>query len=507
MPEVTPDQSQVVRTKIRRASLILMASILISRILGFFREWALAYMLGASETTDVYYASFTIPDFLNYLMAAGAISLSFIPLYVGIDTHQGRAKSEMFFRSVLTCFGGSLFLLVVLAEIFAPQLAYWIAPGFGDEQLALLTILLRIILPAQLFFYFGSVATAVQHSQNQFWVPALAPIFYNLGIILGGVLLHPWLGVMGFSVGVLGGSLLGHALLPIFGLKRLQIKFLPNLSFKEMPWEDLKKYFWLSVPLALGFSFVVTEEWISKYFASHLEPKSISWLSYARTSMRIPVAFLGQAMGVASFPFLAKLWAEGNQKLFLGTLFQEFAKLWAFVPAASLLMYVHALPICHFLFGGGKLSGSDLEATAQALRFFSLGILGWTGQIMISRCFYAWKMTWLPSLLGLLTSALAFPLYSWISERMGFKGLALAGSLGILFYFALLLGFLIFQLRKMDTGKSVKTLLTFVGAWCLVLVAIGFTSTGIQSLGIYQQTQLSALMELAVTGMVHGALL
>ncbi|MCB0404683.1 MAG: murein biosynthesis integral membrane protein MurJ [Bdellovibrionales bacterium] len=482
--------------KIQRASLLMMASVLLSRVIGFVREWVLAQTVGASAMTDVYSASFTIPDFINSLMAAGALSISFVPLLTSYLTKKDQAFADRVFRSIAGTLGGFLLAFVILCEVFALPLSRLVAPGFSPAQLEMLATLLRIILPAQLFFYWGGLAIALQYAHGHFLFPALAPLIYNSGIIIFGVALHRSLGVMGFSIGVLAGCIFSHGVLQAWGIRRLGYRLMPSWDLSPEIRHEIARYLWLTLPIMMGFSLVVADEWFSKYFASSMGTRAVSWLHYARIEMRIPVAVIGQAAGIASFPFLARLWAEGSTEQYTRTLLREVQKLWAAAPLAAIFFYTHALPITHFIFGGSKLNTLDMENTAQALRMFSVGIFFWTLQLILSRGFYACQRTWLPSIIGTLISFVCLPLYWYLGDKMGFSGLALAGSVGIALYCLVLWVLLRGHLRRHVPNYDLQTFYGFCALWTLFL---GFMALAAQQLGrlqIYQGTQTSAFLSL-----------
>lgn len=499
-------QDGEVKKQIQRASLLLMGGIILSRLIGFVRELILARTVGASGMTDIYYASFTLPDFLNYLMAAGALSISFIPILSAFLTRGQTEDAKRVFQTVTGWMGSLLVLLVVLAEIFAEQVSLWVAPGFSGEQLATLTMLTRIILPAQIFIFWGGIATAVQHTHGKFFLPALAPIVYNSGIIIFGVALHGKYGVMGFSVGVLVGAIFSHGILQWYGVRQLGYAIAPRFRLTEVTRASLWQYVWLTLPIMLGFSLVVTDEWISKYFASYMGERAISWLSYARTEMRIPIAVIGQAAGIASFPYLSRLWAAGDFEKYGKTLLRELMKLWAAAPVAAILLWTHAEPITYAIYGGSRLNHDDLIATALALRYFSLGMVFWTLQLVLSRGFYACQRTWLPSVLGTVLSVIAIPLYQALAKRWGHAGLAAAGSIGVTAYALLLAFWLHAHLRKACPKLDWRPFLTFTGTWSVVVASLFYLSTRLAGLGLYRETRFSALTDVLLATFVLGGL-
>jgi len=185
-----------------RSVAVVGVSVFLSRVLGFFREWAIAHQVGATGVTDAYYAAFTIPDILNYLLAGGALSITFIPVFLEYFATERKEEAWAVFSTVLTVMTAALLVLLVIAEIYAETFTAWIAPGFGLEQRETVTYLTRIMLPAQAFFFLGGVLSAVQYAQGRFLVPSLAPLIYNGLIIAAGMLLARRIGIQAFSWGV-----------------------------------------------------------------------------------------------------------------------------------------------------------------------------------------------------------------------------------------------------------------------------------------------------------------
>src|SRR5271163_142739 len=197
-----------VNRRVVASTAIVMGGILLSRVLGFFREWTVAHQIGSNAVTDAYYAAFTLPDFLNYLIAGGSLSVTFIPVFAKYVAAKTEDEGWHVFSTVVTVMGFVLVALVILGEIFAHKLVLVIAPGFSPAERERVVFLTRIMLPAQICFYEGSILSAVQYAKGQFVIPSLAPLVYNIGIIMGGVFLAPSIGIAGFAVGVLSGAIL-----------------------------------------------------------------------------------------------------------------------------------------------------------------------------------------------------------------------------------------------------------------------------------------------------------
>ncbi|HET7101829.1 MAG TPA: lipid II flippase MurJ, partial [Terriglobia bacterium] len=201
-----------VNQRIAASAGIVMASILASRMLGFLREWAVAHQFGSSAVTDAYYTAFTLPDFVNYLVAGGSLSITFIPVFAKYMAEENEEEGWHVFSTVITSMVLLLLALVVVGEFFAPQLLRVIAPGFNPAEKAHAVFLTRLMMPAQVFFYLGSILSAVQYAKGRFLISSLAPVVYNVGIILCGFLLAATMGITGFSIGVLVGAFAGNFL-------------------------------------------------------------------------------------------------------------------------------------------------------------------------------------------------------------------------------------------------------------------------------------------------------
>jgi putative peptidoglycan lipid II flippase len=446
--------TQTMHRRIAVATAIVMASILLSRILGFFREWAVAHLLGANAGTDAYYAAFTLPDFLNYLIAGGSLSVTFIPVFAKYAAEEREDEGWHVFSTIVTVMGIVLVALVVLGEIFAGPLVKLIVPGFKSAELQHAVFLTRLMLPAQICFYEGSILTAVQYQKGQFIIPSLAPLVYNIAIILGGVLLSSRIGITGFAVGVLCGAIAGNFLLQIYGAHRAGAKFLPNFNVSHPGFWLFAK---LSVPIMLALGLAFADDWIIRYFGSFLQPASITWLKYGKTLMQVPQGMVGQAIGVASFPILARLYSEKKFDDLNRILNSTFRGIVVMLVPISALTIAQSLPLVHLVFSHTRLHGADIQATAGTLALFSLGMFAWSAQYILARGFYATRDTITPAVVGTAMTVMILPLYWWLFHHWAYLGLALASSLGIIGYAVVLF----VLLNRRTQNKEARCLILF----------------------------------------------
>ena len=454
-----------VNRRVVASTAIVMAGILLSRVLGFVREWVVAHQVGSNAMTDAYYAAFTLPDFLNYLVAGASLSVTFIPVFTKYAAEGREDEGWHVFSTVMTFMGLLLAAFVVAGEVFAPQLARLIAPGFAPEEKARVIFLTRLMLPAQFCFYEGSILSAVQYAKGRFVVPSLAPVVYNVMIILGGVLLASRIGMTGFAVGVLVGALLGNFLLQVYGAIGSGLRFNPNLDLLH---PGFRLFIRLSVPIMLALSLAFTDDWIIRWFGSYLQPASITWLSYAKTLMRVPLGVVGQGVGVASFPFLAQLYSEGKfdelNRLLNSTLKGLIATL---VPISALII-AQSAPVVYLVFSHTRMRPLDLDATAATLVFFTLGLFGWGAQYILARGFYATRNTWVPAVVGTALTFANLPVYWLLVRRAQHLGLAMASSIGITVYTVIIFLLLARRTHNREEGALVGFFVKVCAASALV---------------------------------------
>lgn len=413
------------------AAALMAASILASRFMGLIRDKVISYYHGASLESDIYFASFVIPDFINYLLAGGYFSITLIPLLAAAFERE-EADGWRLFSTILTWAVTAITLMTALAMLFTPWLAKLAAPGFPPEAQVRLVYFLRIILPAQIFFLAGSCFSALLYLRKQFAAPALSPLLYNGGIILGGLTLADH-GMEGFCWGVLLGSFLGNFLLPVLAAFAGTPDQRPKLGLRFRH-KELKSFLLLALPLMLGQSIVVLDEQFLRVFGSMAAVGAVSWLNYGRRLMLVPVGVVAQAAGVASYPFLAQLAARGAFEEFNATLRLALTNTLAFLLPLAAWMAAAATPIVQLIFEQGRFSPESTAATALCLQLMLAGVFCWGLQQIVGRAFYAHKDTLTPAVSGTLVTALSIPVYFAATRALGGLGVALASTLAVAAY-------------------------------------------------------------------------
>ena len=412
------------------ATLLLMGSVLASRLLGYLREMYIAWAFGAGHQTDAYFAAFQIPDFLNYILAGGTASITFISIYTRHISRDDNEGAQRAFDSTITLMSAILCIGTVFLEIFAPQLVRLVFPKFSAEQVELCVHLTRILLPSQIFFYAGGIVSAVLLSKRMFLYPALSPALYNIFIIAGGVIGARAFGISSLAYGAFAGAVIGPFLINAIGAAQGGLRY--RLSFD---WRNtgFREWIRLSIPLMLGVSLVSADDWILRYFASG-GVGDISRLNYAKRLFAVPISILGQATGQASMPFFASLWEQGKRKLFADTVNQTVYRISAASFLASAWMMAAAVPVIDLAFRHGHFTFADAQETATYFFWFTLSLALWSAQAQYARAFYGAGNTLTPMIASTIIVFASLPVYRSLFHLEGVVGLAIASDIGILMH-------------------------------------------------------------------------
>jgi putative peptidoglycan lipid II flippase len=409
------------------ATVLLVTAILLSRVVGFLREMYIAWAFGANQTTDAYNAGFTIPDWLNYLVAGGTASITFVSIYTRFLAENREDEARKTFSAIITIMTAVLGIGIVVAEVFAPELNHLMFSKFNPQQFALCVHLTRILLPAQLFFYVGGVVSAVLLSRRMFLLPALGPLIYNGGIIAGGLLFSRKLGISALAYGAVAGAFVGIFLINAFGAARLGVGYKISFDVKNAAFREWVR---LSIPLMLGVSLVTADDWILRYFASG-SIGDITRLNYAKRLFAVPIAVLGQAASQASLPFFARLFGEKKFEEFAATVNSSICRIVAAALLASSFMMTAALPLIDLVYRRGHLSFTDSRITAIYFFWFSLSLAFWSAQGLYARAFYAAGNTLTPMLASSVITLASLLVYSAMFHAFSAVGLVIASDIGI----------------------------------------------------------------------------
>ena len=476
------------------ATVLLMSTILLSRVIGYVREAYIAYAFGAGGVVDAYVAAFTLPDWLNYILAGGTASITFISIYTRFLAQKREDEAQKTFSVIITVMTTVFLVFTVLAEIYTRAFVGWMFHGFTPEQMALCVSLTRILLPAQVFFYVGGVVSAVLLSRRLFLLPALGPLIYNVCIILGGVIAGKQLGIASLAWGAVIGCVLGPFLVNAIGAARVGTGYRVSFDIKNAAFREWVR---LSIPLMLGVSLVTADDWILRYFASS-GVGDIARLNYAKRLIMVPIAVLGQAAGQASLPFFARLFGERKMKEFSDTVNASVYRISALSLLTTAWMMAAALPLIDLVYRRGRFSFGDSQETAIYFFWFSISLAFWAAQGLYARAFYAAADTLTPMVASTIITVLSLYVYRSLFHAFSVTGLAVASDVGILAN--TIVAAVLLQRRKLvelgglpwrELGKAAVVAMV---AWALsfevarVIPLRGSRSADLESLGLVTLT-------------------
>jgi putative peptidoglycan lipid II flippase len=408
------------------ATLLLMASSLLSGLLGLVRTKYIAHVFGAGRVTDAYNAAFNLPDMINYFLVGGVASITLVNI---LNRHREAGDEEAEDRAlsvVVVAMTVVLGLGILLAEFFAPFYTHIFFGKLDPATAALCTHLTRILLPAQLFFFAGGALGSRLLVRKIFLYQAVTPILYNLGIILGGVILSHRIGIDSLAVGVLAGAFIGSLVINAMGALRSGLRFYPILNLRHPAFIE---WLQLSLPLMIGVSLAMADKWILSHYAA-ADNGAITLLTNAKALFNAPLSVIGMAAGAASLPFFSTLFAQNRLDDFNTAVNGAVSRLLAVAFLVTAWMVALAVPIVGFL-RGGSYTHADAIATAHYFALFALSLALWSAQGIYARAFYAARNTLTPAISGTLVTCISIPVYALLFHHLGVPGLAIASDIGI----------------------------------------------------------------------------
>lgn len=381
------------------AALIAVFSLL-SRLLGIFRDRILASQFGAGDALDIYFTAFRVPDTIFNLIVLGAISAGFIPVFIECLQKHEKAVCWKLVNSVLNILIISLCVIALLFFVFAPFLiASWIAPGFSSEKLEMTIQLTRIMLLSPLLLGVSSIFGAILQSLRQFFIYSLAPILYNIGIIIGAVYLVPMMGIDGLAYGVVLGAFL-HMIIQFFSARHFG--FLYRLEMHGAR-EHVIKILRLTFPRILALAVTQVNLFVVTLFGSLLSIGSVAVFSLANNLQMFPIGIFAISFAIASFPSLSIAIARGDRELFLEHLLNTSRQVLFFILPSSALLIVLRAQIVRVVYGAGLFNWQNTIDTADALAIFAVSLFAQGLIPLLTRAFYALSDTKTPLFVSLVT--------------------------------------------------------------------------------------------------------
>jgi len=408
------------------ASLLIAVFFGLDKLVGLGRQVLVARFFGLNAALDAYNTANKLPDLLFALISGGALAMAFIPILSETLSGEGRPAAWRLFARVanlafvITAAGAALMAVLAL-----PLVQILVAPGFAAPQQSLVASLLRLNLLATLVFSISGLVMGVLQAQQHFLLPAIAPLLYNLGQIVGVVVLSPRFGIYGLAYGVILGALL-HLAVQVPALVRYQFHWTPELSLAD---PTVRRVLRLMGPRVLTLGLINLVFITTNNLASRLGTGAVSALAYGWLILQLPETIIGTAIGTALLPTLSEYAARGETLELKRLLRRIIFIILALTLPTTLASLVLVRPAIKLVFEGRAFTAQDSELVILAARLYLLGLAGQSLIEIGSRAFYTFKDARTPLLLSGITLVVFIGLGVALGPWLGFAGLALANSL------------------------------------------------------------------------------
>ena len=470
-------QANVRTAHLIRSTAILMAAFLANKILAIGRQIVIARAFGTGADYDAYVAAFRLPDILFMLIAGGALGTAFIPILTERLTRDSNSRDPGGWRlasSVLNTLLLAVIGLSVIVAILAGPLVRWvIAPGFSPETQLLTANLMRLTLISTVIFSASSLLGAILNTYQHFFLPAVAPLIYNLGIMAGAIFLAPRFGVYGLIVGVTLGAA-GHFLIQVPGLIHYGFKYQPILDWGD---HDLHQIVKLMGPRVLNIVVIQINFVVMFNLASYLGEGSVSALDYGWDLMQMPQTVIGSALGIVLFPTMSALAAQGNIPALRRTMAQALRIILALSIPAMVGLIVLGRPIIQVMFQRGQFGPDSTAAVYQALQFWAIALVAHSALEVVNRVFYAQKDTVTPLLSSLVSMVINIGLALTLYQPLRAGGLALSNGIAVTVEVLIMLVIAHRRMAGVEAGSTLNTLVrTLLAAAAMGATVIAFTT-------------------------------
>ncbi len=469
-----PDASGGARAARLAASAgVVGAATLASRVLGLVRDQVLAYRFGAEDAMDAFNVASRIPNLMRDLFAEGAMSAAFVPTFMRRLTKDGRPTALLLGNQVVNALIAATGVVVVAGILFAEPLVRTLAADYAavPGKLELAAALTRILLPVLTLVAVAAAMMGMLNSLGRFFVPALSPAMYNVGIIAGGLLLVPLMPGLGLDpiVAVAVGALLGAV-----GQVALQVPALYGEGFRYRPTLDpadpgLRSILRLMGPGTLAGAAVQINLLVNMVLAAAEGTGAVSWLSYAFRVMYLPIGLFGVSVAAAAVPLLSRQGAQNDTAGMRDTVSRALRLTLAINVPATVGLMVLGVPIVEVIFERGAFTAADTSATAAALLLYAPGLAGYAAVRIAVPCFYALGTSRTPATISVAAVALNIGLNLVLVRVLGYRGLALGTSVAALTNALALLILLHGRLEGLD----VRRVLTLAGKVTVASAAMG----------------------------------
>ncbi len=416
---------------LHEAAYLLAFSALLSQVLALFRDRMLASYFGAGGSLDLYYSAFRIPDLIFAVLASIVSASVIMPFFIEKNEHS-YTEAKDFFDTIFSLYFLAMAVVSITAFIFSPYILELLFPSLAKgAQFSELILMTRILLLSPFFLGLSNLFSTVSQSYRRFFLYALSPILYNIGIILGIIFLYPHFGLVGLVLGVVFGASLHFFVQVPFALEKgfwpkFRIPFLFSSGFSS-----IKKVILISIPRTITLSSNEITELFLISFASFLVPGSISIFNFSFNLQSVPFAIIGISYSMATFPTLTKLFGSGEHEKFVEEMITSSRHIIFWSVPISVLFIILRAQIVRVILGAGRFNWNDTRLVAAALALFTLSLLAQNMTTLFVRSYYSRGKTKVPLMMNLFSAGFMvltayllvftftnFPIFRYFSESI-----------------------------------------------------------------------------------------
>lgn len=503
---------------ISSASLILAVSYVFSAVLGMMRDRLLAGTFGAGNELDVYYAAFTVPDFIALLLIFGATAAAVIPVF---SSYLIKSKEEAwkYVSTLLNVFLGFLIIVCLVLIVFTPFILSFTAPGFSGEKKEMAVLLMRIMFLSPIILGASNMISGILQVFHRFLVTALAPLMYNIGIITGILFFVPHFGLAGLAWGVVFGGIL-HLSVQLPALFFSGFKYKLDFNFRD---PGVVKTIKLMAPRSLGLGANQLNTIAITAIASTLMAGSIAVFNLANNLSLMFLNAIAVSVSTAAFPSMSMAFLKNEKDEFLQKFSSIFRQVIFLTVPLSLLLLLLRAQVVRVVLGAGKFGWADTYLTTACLGIFAFNLIAPQLTLLLSKTFYAAHNTKVPAIISIITVFLNIflsLLFVWLIrvspgfyiflqnalrlggvKDVGIIGLALAYSLTGALQTVLLMIMFYKKFPKLRIKEISDSLYKIVVA-SLVMLVVTFAVRQILGSIVSLQTFWGIFFQLSVSGFV-----
>jgi putative peptidoglycan lipid II flippase len=404
---------------VSKAALIIAVSTLVSKIFGLIRDPLLSSKIGVGETLDTYYSAFRVPDFIFNLLVLGTLSVSLIPVFTEW-VYKDKNKANEIASSVLNASLTAMLIICGILFLTAAPITKFLVPGFSGEQLDNTIKLMRLFLLSPIIFTISNFFTSILSSYKKFLILSIAPILYNIGILIGLFFFYPKFGIMGLGFGVILGALMhlfiqapaafkeGFSWKPVFDLNNQAVKKIAKLFF----------------PRIFGMDISQISLIIATTVGSILASGSVTIFNQANNLQAAPLGIFAISISTASFPLLSEYFATKNDSGYVKTLAKNFRLVLFFIIPITVLMLIYRAYIVRIIYGHGKYGWDDTVAMFTTFGILTFSLIAQSLTPLLSRSFYSRQNTIIPVVVNMISIVLDIILAYTLGKRFGLSGIA-----------------------------------------------------------------------------------